>query len=238
MLFAYLALNTDRPVRRDELVECLWPARPPADRAAAVNTIVSRLRRALGPGAIPGKSELSLALPPDAEIDVVFAAEAAARARSALEAGDWQGAWGPAHAALAIAERGLLPGLEAPWIDERRREVSELELEALELVAEVGLGLGGAELAAADRAAKAVVERVPFRESGHRLRMEVLADRGNVAEALQAYEEVRRLLADELGTTPSPELVALHERLLLGEPSAEPQGSTFVGRRREVELLE
>jgi hypothetical protein len=44
---------------------------------------------------------------------------------------------------VAITERGLLPGLEAPWVDERRRELEELELEALDLVAEIGLGLGG-----------------------------------------------------------------------------------------------
>jgi DNA-binding SARP family transcriptional activator len=238
LLFAYLALNADRPVRREELIDCLWPQSPPADPMAAVNTLISRLRRALGPDTVQGRSELSLALPPDAEIDVAFVADALDRARSAVADGDWQAAWGPAHAALAITQRGLLPGLEASWIDEGRRDLNERELEALELVAEVGLGLGGAELAAAERAAKTLVEKSPFRESGHRLRMQVLAARGNVAEALQAYEEVRKLLAQELGTTPSAGLVALHERLVRGALTANRGDGGFVGRRRELEQLE
>jgi hypothetical protein len=68
--------------------------------------------------------------------------------------------------------------------------------------------------------------------------MQVLAARGNVAEALQAYQVVRRLLAEELGTTPSDELIALHERLLRGEPVAERGEGGFVGRRPEMERLE
>lgn len=54
----------------------------------------------------------------------------------------------------------------------------------------------------------------PFRESGHRLLMEALAARGDVAEALRVYEELRVLLRDELGTPPSPATKALHRRLL------------------------
>jgi DNA-binding SARP family transcriptional activator/predicted ATPase len=237
LLFAYLALNAGRLVRREELIDCLWPERPPADPTAALNSLISRVRRALGPEILQGRSELSLALPPDTEVDVAVLAVALDRARVAVADHDWQAAWGPAHAALAITQRELLPGIEAPWVDERRRELAELELEALELVAEVGLGLGGAELASADRASKTLVEKSPFRESGHRLRMQVLAARGNVAEALQAYEDVRRLLADELGTTPSQGLVALHERLVRGEPIAKRGDGGFVGRRRELEQL-
>ena len=60
------------------------------------------------------------------------------RASASLEASDWRAAWGPAQAALAIADRGLLPGLEAPWIDERRTELIELRIQALEAVATVG----------------------------------------------------------------------------------------------------
>jgi DNA-binding SARP family transcriptional activator/tetratricopeptide (TPR) repeat protein len=243
LLFAYLALNADRAVRREELIECIWPDRPPAEPSAALNTLVSRLRRALGAGVLEGIGELRLALPPNAEIDVKLAEEALARARAAVADRDWQAAWGPAHAALAIARRGLLPGLEAAWIDRSRRELEDLEFEALELVVETGLGLGGAELAAAERASSALVERAPFRESGYRLRMETLAARGNLAQALQTYEELRRVLGEELGTAPSPAVTELHMRLLRGEvadhdgrqrPPRQADGTGFVGRRREL----
>ncbi len=49
--------------------------------------------------------------------------------------------------------------------------------------------------------------------------MEALAARGEVAEALAAYEELRVLLRDELGMAPGAATRALHERLLAGEPA-------------------
>ena len=52
--------------------------------------------------------------------------------------------------------------------------------------------------------------------------MEALAAGGNVAEALRVYEDVRCLLRDELGTTPGPALVAVHERLLHADAAAPP----------------
>ena len=44
--------------------------------------------------------------------------------------------------------------------------------------------------------------------------MEILAARGNIAEALRVYEELRTLLREELGATPSPPIQALHVQLL------------------------
>ena len=66
----------------------------------------------------------------------------------------------------------------------------------------------------AQLAARQLVELAPFRESGHALLMRAHAARGNHAEALQAFERLRVLLRDELGSTPSPALRALHEQVL------------------------
>jgi SARP family transcriptional regulator, regulator of embCAB operon len=81
-------------------------------------------------------------------------------------------------------------------------------------VAEASLRIGGSELATAERAATSLVALAPFRESGHRLLMEVLAARGNHAEALQAYERLRTQLREELGAAPSPATQELHRSLL------------------------
>jgi two-component SAPR family response regulator len=62
-------------------------------------------------------------------------------------------------------------------------------------------------------------ELAPYRESGHRLLMEALQRRGNVAEALRAYERLRVLLREELGIAPSPTVQAVHRRLLDGAGS-------------------
>src|SRR5204862_3644225 len=77
---------------------------------------------------------------------------------------------------------------------------------------------GGRELGAAEQAARAAIAAAPFRESAHRLLMEIHEAAGNQAEALRAFEELRSLLREELGTTPGPAAMAVFERVLRGEP--------------------
>src|ERR1039458_1247450 len=85
---------------------------------------------------------------------------------------------------------------------------------ALESYAAVALGVGGSELAPGERVARELVALAPYRERGHALLMEILTARGNSAEALRIYEELRQRLRDELGATPAPELRELQQRLL------------------------
>ena len=95
-----------------------------------------------------------------------------------------------------------------------RRRLADVRLRALECYAETCLGLRGAELPGAERAARELVEAAPFRESGHLLLMRALAASGNVAEALAAYERLRVLLRDELGVNPSEAVQDEYVRLL------------------------
>jgi DNA-binding SARP family transcriptional activator len=44
--------------------------------------------------------------------------------------------------------------------------------------------------------------------------MEVKAARGNVAEALQTYQQLRHTLREELGVAPGPATQSVHVRLL------------------------
>jgi DNA-binding SARP family transcriptional activator len=57
-------------------------------------------------------------------------------------------------------------------------------------------------------------ELAPYRETGYRLLMEALARRGNIAEALRAYDGLRVLLREELGIAPSPVVQEVHRSLL------------------------
>src|SRR5436190_9069998 len=263
LLFAYLVINRNRPVRRVELGEALWAEDgQPASGDALLRPPLSRLRKALGPGRIEGRGGLALVLPEDAWVDWEAAQAGLARTRSALGSCDHRAALDAATEAAEIAGRGLLPGLEADWIDERRRELAGVRVEALEAVASAGAALGGAELADAERAARAAVEAAPFRESARAALMEVLRAGGNVAEALRVYEDLRVVLRDELGATPGARVMALHERLLRDDepppgpaaaapsPAPEPpkpaptppaalrdSGSRIVERDNEVTLL-
>ena len=219
-VLAFLALNRSRPVARDELIAALWPHEPPADPEESLSALLSKVRQAVGRDVLTGRRELLLALPAGAEIDVEQARAAAEHARAAIAGEDWRAAWEAASRAVEIADRGFLLGHDAPWTEEPRRELDELRLRALESLAESGLALGNGHLDGAERAAGELVRAAPLREAGHRLRMQALAARGEVAEALAAYEQLRVLLREELGTVPGSAVRALHERLLAGDAPA------------------
>lgn len=161
-----------------------------------------------------GTRTTRLELPQNAWIDIEAATESVHRAEAAVAQGDWQGGWLPAQVALRVARREFLQDEEAPWVQETRRVLHDTQVRALESLAAVGLGLGGAELAAADRCSRALIKIEPFRENGYRLLMETLEAGDNIAEGLLVYEQLRRLLREELGVAPGLRAQALHKRLL------------------------
>ena len=218
-LLAYLVLNRGRAVPREELIDALWPHDAPAAPEAALRVVLSRARTAFGKQVIVGRSELSLVLPDDAWIDVEAAAHALDEGRVALAAKRTEAACRPLGLACEILARELLPGIEAPWLHGRRRQLASVRALALECAAEAALRLGDAS--GAEVAARTLTEIEPYRESGYLLLMRVLAAEGNVAEALLAYDELRVRLREELGTAPGAELKGLQVRLLQGAPAAE-----------------
>jgi len=215
VLFAYLVLNRGQALPRDELLMAGWGQEAPAEAGNALSVLLSKLRHNLGAGHLRGRTAIELLLPQATFIDVEAALEGAHRAESAIAEGQWAQAWGPAGIAYHIATRPFLTGLEAPWIDQWRRRLEEVRLRGLECFAAAGLGLGGPALAQAEERARLLTELAPYRETGHHILIEALAGRGNVAEALRAYERLRVLLREELGIAPSPSLQAVHRRLLL-----------------------
>jgi SARP family transcriptional regulator, regulator of embCAB operon len=214
ILFAYLVLNRGRPLPRDALLMACWGQDAAPEARNALSVLLSKLRHGLGAEHLQGRTEIELLLPSAIFVDVEAALEGAHRAESSIAEGRWAQAWGPAGIAYHVATRPFLHGLEAPWIDPWRRRLEEVRLRGLECFAAAGLGLGGPALAQAEERAKMLTELAPYRETGHRLLMEALARRGNVAEALRAYERLRVLLREELGIAPSPTVQDVHRRLL------------------------
>jgi SARP family transcriptional regulator, regulator of embCAB operon len=214
LVFAFLALNRLRPVNRDELVEALWEEHAPSAAEVAVRALLSKLRAVLGTEVLQGRSDLHLLLPRDAWIDYEAAFEAIHRAEADVARSEWHDAWWPSRIALNISRREFLPGIDGTWVSERRRALEDVGVRAHECVAGIGLGIGGSELASAERSARALIESAPFHESGYRFLMQTMAARGNVAEALLVYDGLLRLLRDELGAFPSTSTQALHRQLL------------------------
>jgi len=213
-LLAYLILNRPRAIGREELVGAIWPQEPPTDAGAALRTQLSHLRAALGRESVVGRSAIELRLPDDTWVDVEAADRAIEAAGEAMRGSSWRDARDAARAALKVAEGPFLPGFAAPWADQVRGELAELELRCHEVIARAGIELGGSEVAVAERSARTLIRLAPFRETGYMLLMRAQVASGKSAEALRTYDELRRLLNAELGSAPGAEVQELHRELL------------------------
>jgi DNA-binding SARP family transcriptional activator len=202
VLFGYLVLHRLQQVSRDAAVDALWGDAPPPTASGALNVLVSKVRSAVGPDVLRGRGTLSLTLPEPAYVDVEVATSALHTAESAIARQDWSRAWPLSLTGQFVARRPFLPEADAPWAEAWRRRLAEMHARSLECYATACLSLGGPELPGAERAARELLELAPLRETGHLLLMRTLAARGNVAEALAAYERLRVLLRDELGVSP------------------------------------
>jgi SARP family transcriptional regulator, regulator of embCAB operon len=204
LLLAFLVTNRNRALTRDEAVDALWPD----GRDGGLAPLLSKLRR------VVPLDGLRVVLPPDARVDVEAAVDAVHRAESALAQDDPRRAWGPAQVAMFVTERPFLAGDDAPWIDEMRRRLTDVRVRAIEAYARAGLGIGGTELPAAERAGRELVRLEPYRESGYRVLMEALGRSGNTAEALRVYDRLRTRLRDDLGVAPSAQTQDVYRSLL------------------------
>src|SRR5919106_3077772 len=143
LLFAYLVLNRERRMSRDELLTAVYGEEASPNQHASLSVLLSKLRSVIGQERLAGRSEIELVLPRDAFVDVDAAREALHRAESHVAAGEWAESWGPAGVAYHVARRPLLPGEDRPWLDEWRRRLEEIMLRGLECFAQARLGLGG-----------------------------------------------------------------------------------------------
>jgi DNA-binding SARP family transcriptional activator len=193
LLFAYLLLERHRGVSRDELVALLWPSLPPPSAGLTLRALLSKLRDALGRTAVSGTSQLRVDLGDEPWIDTEVAAASVDRSDRALAVEAWREAWSAAQVAVSIASQRFLPGEDGDWVEEKRREVEDVRLLGLERLAKAALGVGGSELVSAERAARAIVEAAPYRESGYLLLMRTLAARGDPAEAVRVFDRARTL---------------------------------------------
>jgi predicted ATPase/DNA-binding SARP family transcriptional activator len=243
-LLVRLALDAGRPVPARVLVDAVWGDQPPADEANALQTLISRLRRALGdPGLIAqSPAGYRLAIGDDAVDASRFAALAADGAR-ALRDGD------PITASAVLREALVLwrgPALvdAGPALQPAADRLEDLRIAAVVDRVAADVELGQAETAIPELDALAVEH--PLDERIARQQVLALAATGRQADALRAYERVRERLVDELGVDPSVELQAAHLAVLRGEveqpdPPVAPrrtnlraQLTSFVGRDEEV----
>ncbi|MFJ2055858.1 AfsR/SARP family transcriptional regulator [Streptomyces sp. NPDC087908] len=234
-LLTALAAAGGRAVGTHALIDQVWGGDDDAgdadvpDRTAALQALVGRLRRAAGREAVasaPGGYRL--AAEPDA-VDLYRFERLAAEGSAALGAGD------PARGA-ALLDEALALWRGPALVDLPGRDVEPLVVRVEQRHAQArrdrlaaALALGRAAEVLAPLAALAAGE--PLDEPLQALRIRALRAAGRPAEALAAYEEARRGLADRLGTDPGPELRALYVELLADgtAPAPEPEAHGRLG---------
>ncbi|WP_307652914.1 BTAD domain-containing putative transcriptional regulator [Streptomyces sp. DSM 42143] len=218
-LLTVLALRAGRTVPAGLLVEEVWAGDPPADAPGALQALVGRLRRALGADAVASADGgYRLTAGPE-DIDLHRFDRLAGEGTRALADGD------PAKAAAVLDDAlGLWRAPALADLPDRTAEAARWETRHLDVLRArhtAALELGQAEHSLPELTA--LCDGHPLDEPLQALRLRALRDTGRTAEALAAYEDVRRLLADRLGADPGPELRSLHGRLLNPGP---PDGST------------
>jgi len=219
LALVYLVAHRHRPVRVDELAAALWGDELPPSWEPSLRAIVSKLRSRLdGVGAHGLRREAGCfhVLVGDAWVDLEAAANALDRAEGAWRRGDVDTAWSEATVAASITQRSLLDGEDLPWVDGIRRELEQRAIRALDVLSQVHLARGDHALAAAS--ARRMIALAPFREMGYQLLMLADTGAGDPAEALRTYRRLTVLLAEELGTAPTPATQELFERILTSGP--------------------
>jgi DNA-binding SARP family transcriptional activator len=260
-VLALLLLEPNQVVPVSQLVDGLWGERPPKAAVKNIHLYVSRIRKALVAHEAPGR--LRTAAPGyllsvgDGELDtdrfraLVRRARQLAQADGPAEALDAYRQALTVHRGATLADVAELPGIQPRsqhW-DERVLGVREDFLESALAVAPAPSGPTVDEVVGELRA---LVGRHPHRERLRYLLMLALHRAGRPADALAVYQATHRVLADEFGLEPGPELRELQRSILapaarrstaagagaryaLEPPSDIP---TFVGRERETALLD
>jgi DNA-binding SARP family transcriptional activator/streptogramin lyase len=219
-LLVLLLLHRGDVVSRDRLIDELWGEHPPATAAKTLHVHVSHLRKALGDGVLVTRpSGYRLEVSPGG-LDADSFENLVAYGREALARGDAHGATELLRAALALWRGQPLEDVAyEPWAQTEIRRLEELLITATDELVEAELALGRhAELV--PRLTALAVEH-PEREHVQRQLMLALHRSGRQADALAAYRQARRALADELGLEPSPQLRELEAAILAHDPEIE-----------------
>jgi predicted ATPase/DNA-binding SARP family transcriptional activator len=251
-LLALLLLNANRVVPLRTICDGLWGDEPPPSAANSVQVYISRLRKVLGadlPLTMVARG-YRLEVPPET-IDVVLFERLAADGGSALERGDPAAAVIMLRAALDL-RRGppLAEFAEIPFAAAECARINRLVRVAEENHAEARLAAGQHRELVGDL--ERLVELDPFSERCWGLLMTALYRCDRQADALATYQRARRILIEQLGIEPGPELRRIeaavlaqslapteaHVSSMRGRVNLPSRAASFVGRDREVAELE
>src|SRR5215831_301262 len=231
MVLAVLLLHANKLVSRERLIDELWGVAPPATARKAVNVYVSKLRKAL---ALNGDDPIAtadggyrMAVSPDL-LDADRMRSLVTKARERMAEGESEVASRVLRDALACWRGPTLAGLQLEsYGREEVAQLDELRLTALMDRIDCDLAQGRHEHVLGEL--QVLVGEHPLRERLRAQQMLAFYRADRQADALDAYQQARRALIDELGIEPSQTLQRLQQAILRHDPALEaPTGTAGV----------
>jgi DNA-binding SARP family transcriptional activator len=216
-LLARLALDANRTVPAERLVEDLWGEDAPVTAPKMVQIHVSQLRKALPPGVLvtrPGG--YALVAEPE-EIDVARFERLRNAGRAAMAGGDARAAADLLGEALALWRGEALAEFGEPFAVLEGARLAQLRLDCIEDRIDAELARGNHAAVTAEL--EALLAREPLRERPRAQLMLALYRSGRHADALATLHDLRRTLDEQLGLLPSAALGELERRILQHDPS-------------------
>jgi predicted ATPase/DNA-binding SARP family transcriptional activator len=247
-LLAYLAVEADRPHRRQVLAGLLWPDWPEGEARSHLRHSLAKLRTTIGdrhatpPFLLITRDTIQFNCEGDCRLDVAAFRE--------LVESDQVSSW---EEAVALYRGPFLEGFSLKdsaafedWSRLIREQLHRQVLSTLHRLAEHAEERK--DYAQAQRHARRQVEIAPWQEEAHRQLMRLLALDDQRGAALAQYEACRAALQEELGVEPGPETTALYRRIRdgqIGQPGRKearrhnlpPSLTPFVGREAELTAI-
>jgi DNA-binding SARP family transcriptional activator len=237
-LLALLLIHRGRAVSIDRIVDVLWGEQPPPTARHMVEVYVSNLRKILGPERLVRDPAGYVIKLDDEELNAARFERLFPEGREALASGEADRA--SAHLGQALALWRGPPLSDFTFEPFAEAEIARLEelrglAEEESIDAELARGRGAEVLGELE----ALVAREPLRERRRAQLMLALYREGRQADALSAYKEARRVLREELGLEPGPELRQLEHAILaqepmLADPGGPPPATAGAGEERRL----
>ncbi len=227
-VLAHLLMRANQFVSTDTLIDALWGEEPPDAARGTIQAYIHNLRTVLGPARIESRGPGYVLR---VEADEVDASRFEALVGDARRVSEEPGrAATVLRDALALWRGSAYADLDAlPSLQGEIARLEELRLCAIE--GRIGAELAGGRHEDVVGELESLVRDHPLREQlwGHLMLACYRA--GRQGDALAAFDAARRMLAEELGVDPSPELRRLQGQILRQDPSLELRGQPLRGYR-------
>ncbi|MGH3840838.1 MAG: BTAD domain-containing putative transcriptional regulator [Pseudonocardiaceae bacterium] len=226
---AVLLVQANHVVSVERLIDELWGEAPPSTAKAQIHRYISVLRQALGSAPPHGTRQVILTRPPgyilrieSGQLDLCQFDQLVRHARESGEAGDLLVAANAWTAALALWRGPALGGATGNLVEAEAARLGELRMAAVEERIDVELALGRHTELVGE--VTALVLEQPLRDRLRGQLMLALYRSGRRADALAVYRDGLRVLVEELGLDPGPELRRLEREILCADPALQLTG--------------